>query len=230
MIVLGIDSSSKSASASVLKDGRILSEVFINVGLTHSQTLMKITEKCLNNAGTSIDEVDIIAVTNGPGSFTGVRIGIAFVKGLCFTNDIPCCPIATREALSVNVNSFTGKIYSVLDARCSQVYFAEFESDGKTVKRFCDDCALSLEEIKSRVESEKQNVLFVGDGAELCYDYLKDEFDNVYLSSENNRFVRGSSVALYGYENGKKISSFELLPNYLRLAQAQRNLKKTTEE
>ena len=226
MVILGIDCSSKSASVGVMSDGRILSEVFINVGLTHSQTLMKITDECLNNSGLSIDDVDKIALTIGPGSFTGVRIGLAFVKGLCFTRDIPCLPVSTLEALCVNVNSFTGKIYSVLDARCSQVYFAEFESDGKTVKRLCDDCALTLEEVKNKVSSEKSDVIFVGDGAEICYEYLKNDHKNVFISSDNNRYVRGGAVCLSALEKGNTVNSSELVPNYLRLPQAQRNLKK----
>lgn len=226
MIILGVDSSSKTASAAVVKDGKVLSETFINNGLTHSQTLMKLIDVAVKNAKINVKDIDLVAVTNGPGSFTGVRIGLACVKGISFTEDVKCCPVSTLEALAVNVLSFTGKIYSVLDARCSQVYFAEFYVDGKSFNRLCDDCALTLDEVKKRALNEKEKVILVGDGAELCYNYLKNECGNVYISDENNRFVRGGGVALLALQKENKISSFDLNPNYLRLPQAQRNLKK----
>ena len=225
MIILGIDSSSKSASASIVKDGTVLCENYINSGLTHSQTLMKLVEDCFKNTGIKSEDIDMIAVTTGPGSFTGVRIGIACAKGIAFTHNIKCCPISTLEALSVNAIHFTGKIYSVLDARCSQVYFAEFESDGKTVKRLCDDCAMTLKEVKEKAINETDSIILVGDGAKICYDYLSDEYKNVYISSENQRFTKASCVCFLAIEDNA-VESDKLVPNYLRLPQAQRNLKK----
>lgn len=225
MIILGIDSSSKSASAALMKDGTILCENYINSGLTHSQTLMNLVKDCFNNTGTNPENVDLIAVSTGPGSFTGVRIGLACAKGIAFTRNIKCCSVSSLEALSVNAIHFTGKIYSVLDARCSQVYFAEFESDGKTVKRLCEDCALTLEEVKIKAKSEKNRIILVGDGAELCYDFLSEECQNVIISSESQRFTKASCICMLADET-KAFSSDKLVPNYLRLPQAQRNLKK----
>ena len=225
MIVLGIDSSSKSASASIFKDGKLLCENYLNSGLTHSQTLMKLVNDCFISTNIDIDDVDLIAVTNGPGSFTGVRIGLACAKGIAFTNNVKCCTVSTLAALSVNVNSFTGKIYTVLDARCSQVYFAEFESDGKTIKRLCDDCALTLEDVKSRASNEKEKIILVGDGAEICFDYLKDDFNNVYLSAENIRYTKSSGVCMMA-DVSFATDADKIAINYLRLPQAQRNLKK----
>ena len=226
MTVLGVDSSSKSAGAALVKDGKVLYESFLNVGLTHSQTLMTLIDDCFKNTSTDIAQVDCFAVTNGPGSFTGIRIGLACVKGLAFTNNSKCCIISTLEALSVNASNFTGKIYCVLDARCSQVYFAEFISDGKTVKRLCEDCAITLEELKFKALGENENVILVGDGAELCYEYLVKDCPNVNITNENNRFVKGSSVALSAVKKGIFFDAKDIVPEYLRLPQAQRNLKK----
>ncbi|MBQ7580074.1 MAG: tRNA (adenosine(37)-N6)-threonylcarbamoyltransferase complex dimerization subunit type 1 TsaB [Clostridia bacterium] len=225
MTILGIDSSSKSASAAIIKDGKILCENYLNTGFTHSQTLMKLTQDCFSETGLSVGDLDYIAVSNGPGSFTGVRIGLAFVKGLAFTNNLKCCPVSTLESLAVNVKCFTGKVYCILDARCSQVYFAQFESDGKEIKRLCEDCALSLEEVKAKALSEEKNIILVGDGAEICFEHLKSDCKNVIISSENIRYTTASGVCAASCAE-KAIDSDKLLPNYLRLPQAQRNLKK----
>lgn len=223
MIILGVDSTSKSASAALLKDGVLISECFLNCGFTHSKTLMNLIDKCISQVQVNVNDIDNICVSVGPGSFTGVRIGIALVKGIAFTRNISCCPVSTLEALSVNVKNFTGKIYSVLDARCNQVYFAEFESDSKTVKRLCSDTAVSLDEIKLKVAEEKDKIIFVGDGAELCYNYVGSN-ERVYIADANLRFARASSVTMC-YNEEKCIESEKLVPSYLRLSQAQRNLK-----
>lgn len=223
MVILGIDSTSKSASAALVKDGVLVSEYFLNCGLTHSKTLMNLIEKCMSDAQVDVKSIDDISVSVGPGSFTGVRIGIAVAKGIAFTNDLFCCPVSTLESLAVNVKTFTGKIYSVLDARCNQVYFAEFESDSKTIKRVCSDSAVSLDDIKKRVCDEKNKIIFVGDGAELCYNYVGAN-KHVFIADENLRFTRASSVAMC-YDENKIVKSESLIPSYLRLSQAQRNLK-----
>lgn len=225
MIVLGIDCSSKSASAALSVDGKIMCEQFLNVGLTHSQTLMTLIDNCFQNTSIKTNDVDMIAITNGPGSFTGVRIGLACAKGIAFTNNKKCCPVSTLEALAVNVRHFTGKIYSVLDARCSQVYFAEFESDGHCLNRLCEDCAITLEELKNKAKCEKSNIILVGDGADLCFNFVSNECSNVIISDEALRFTKASSVcAIVDTENS--VEADVLVPNYLRLPQAQRNLKK----
>lgn len=225
MIILGVDSSSKTASAAIVKDGKLICEVFQNNGLTHSQTLLPIIDECFKKAKINIDNIDLIAVSNGPGSFTGIRIGISVVKGIAFTNSIPCCPVSTLKALSVNAKNFTGKIYSVLDARCSQVYFAEFKCENETITRLCEDCAITLEELKKRVSEETENIIFVGDGSEICYNYLKDDFNNVFLSDIDLRYCRGFGVAMSAEEKNV-VDSEKIIPAYLRLPQAQRNLKK----
>ena len=225
MIILGIDCSSKTASAAIIKDGVLICEEFINSGLTHSQTLLPIIEECITKSKIDKNEIDLIAVSNGPGSFTGIRIGISVVKGIAFTNNIPCCTVSTLEALSVNVKSFTGKIYSVLDARCSQVYFAEFKCENNEILRLCEDCAITLEELKDKVLKEKDNIIFVGDGSEICYNYLKNDYNNIFLSDINSRYCRASSVGMCANEKNA-MKAENILPAYLRLPQAQRNLKK----
>lgn len=228
MIILGVDSSSRSAGAAVIKDGVLLGECFSNSGLTHSRTLLPLITDCLKASEISVKDIDYIAVSVGPGSFTGVRIGISAVKGIAFTDNIRCIPVSTLEALAVSVNHFTGIICSVLDARCNQFYSGIFKSDGKKITRVFPDEALSFEELKKKLSSFNERIILVGDGAALLYSQLEGFFDNILLSDISLRYPRASSVALCA-EDKNAISPEELVPVYLRLPQAQRNLLKKEE-
>ena len=226
MVILGIDSSATAASASILKDSKILSEVFSDTGLTHSQTLLPMIDNCIKIAGIKLDDIDVIAVANGPGSFTGVRIGIATVKGISFTNDIPCAEISTLECMAYNVANFDGLICSVMDARCNQVYTAFFENhDCCKVNRLSDDVAMSIDELGEKIIELNKKVIFVGDGAELCYEKLKDKISELYITPHHIRKQRASGVALAALRKESK-SSRDISVNYIRLPQAQRELAK----
>ena len=168
MIILGIDSSATAASAAIINNGKLVSEVFSDTGLTHSQTLLPMIEKCLQMANVSIEDIDLIAVANGPGSFTGVRIGIATVKGIAFTSNVECVEVSTLESMAYNLPLFNGIICSVMDARCNQVYTAMFENtDGCKVNRLSDDSAMSIDELGEQLKNIGKSVIFVGDGAEI---------------------------------------------------------------
>ncbi len=226
MIVLGVESSASSASVAIIKDGKLLSEVFSDTGMTHSQTLLPMIESCMKNAEIKIDDIDRIAVANGPGSFTGVRIGIATVKGLAFTNNIPCTEVSTLESMAYNISFFDGIICSVMDARCNQVYTASFENTAECkVIRLSEDTAISIDELGKKIVDSGKSVILVGDGAELCYNKLKDSIDSLYIAPLNIRKQRAASVALcslnYDSKNAEAISV-----NYIRLPQAQRELIK----
>lgn len=226
MIVLGIDSSATAASAAILKDNKLLSEVFSDTGLTHSQTLLPMIDSCMKNAGINIDDVDLIAVANGPGSFTGVRIGIATVKGIAFTKNIPCVEVSTLECMAHNITSFDGVICSVMDARCNQVYTAFFENtEFCKVNRLSEDTAMSIDELGEKIVELSKKIIFVGDGAELCYEKLKDKVTNLFIAPSHIRKQRASGVALASkFEESK--SSKDITVNYIRLPQAQRELIK----
>lgn len=226
MIILGIDSSATAASAAIINNGKLVSEVFSDTGLTHSQTLLPMIEKCLQMSNVSVEDIDLIAVTNGPGSFTGVRIGIATVKGMAFTNNIECVEVSTLESMAYNLPLFNGIICSVMDARCNQVYTAMFENtDGCKVNRLSEDSAMSIDELGEQLKNIGKSVIFVGDGAEICYNKLNGEIDGLYISPVNIRKQRASSVALCGLNKNRKTAK-ELAVNYIRLPQAQRELAK----
>ncbi len=226
MIILGIDSSATAASAAIINDGKLVSEIFSDTGLTHSQTLLPMIEKCLQMANISVEDINLIAVANGPGSFTGVRIGIATVKGIAFTNNIECVEVSTLESMAYNLPLFDGIICSVMDARCNQVYTAMFENtDECKVNRLSEDAAMSIDELGTQLKNIGKSVIFVGDGAEICYNKLNSEIDGLYISPVNIRKQRASSVASCGLDKDRKIAK-ELAVNYIRLPQAQRELAK----
>lgn len=226
MIVLGVDSSATAASAAVVKNGILVSEVFSQTGLTHSQTLLPMIDNCIKMAGITVDDVDLISVANGPGSFTGIRIGIATVKGIAFTNNIPCVEVSTLESMAYNLPFFDGIVCPVMDARCNQVYTAMFKNDKECkVNRLTDDEAMSIDELCEIIKKTDEKVIFVGDGAELCYIRMKDCCDNVLIASQHIRMQRASSVAVCSVDKERK-NSKNVSVNYIRLPQAQRELAK----
>ena len=222
MKFLSIDSSSRSASAAVVSDGKVLGEFFVNNKLTHSQTLMKMVENLLNVTDTKISDITAIVVTNGPGSFTGIRIGIAAVKGLALGADKLCIPISSLGAIAYNFLGEEGIIVANLDARQGQVYNAIFRASAGRIERLTEDRAISAEKLKEELLSY-DNIILCGDGAyvikEICPEYK--------LSSENKMYQRASSAAFAAakaLETG--IGAESLVPKYLRLPQAERIRRK----
>ncbi len=227
MTILAIDSSAKAASVCIANEEKIIGEFFINTSLTHSQTLMPMTEQLLKNTEMTIDDVDAIAVNAGPGSFTGVRIGVAAAKGLAFPKNLPCVSVSTLESMAYNLLGTDCVVCAVMDARCSQVYNAMFRIKGETVERLTDDRALSLSDLLLEFKQTDERILIVGDGAEITYDFLKNEASNAVLAPKNRRTQTASSVALAAFQKlfeGKTQTAAELMPIYLRLPQAQREL------
>lgn len=225
MRILSIDSSSVSASASVTEDGKILAEEFVNNGYTHSVTLMPIIDKVLKESETAVSDVDLLAITNGPGSFTGVRIGIASAKGICDAANISCFAVSTLEALAKPLCSQNVLAVSVMDARCNQVYTASFYKG----HRETEDRAILISELKEELKNEKRDIVLIGDGALLCYEKLKDEICNISVADEEIRLVHASNIGFLADEKLKQgentVKSENLLPFYLRLPQAERELK-----
>lgn len=224
MKILSVDSSSVSASVAITENGSILAESFINNGLTHSQTLMPMVEKTLNDAEISIKDIDLFAIANGPGSFTGVRIGIASVKGMADALGKKCVAVSTLEAIAEPLKNEDVIACSVMDARCNQVYTAIFDGG----KRLCEDKAVLIDELGEELQSFNKPIIFIGDGSVLCYEKLKNVVTNVDVADENIRYVHGSSVGFVAEEkikNGDEpIDSAKLVPFYLRLPQAEREL------
>ncbi len=227
-LLLAIDTSAKPVSCALAQDGRIIGSFYAHTGLTHSQTLMPMMEQMLAIAGVEVAQLDAVAVAAGPGSFTGVRIGVSAVKGMCFTHNIPCLSVSTLEAMAEQVAAPGAIVCSVMDARCQQVYTAQFARDaaGQTV-RLTPDEAIPLALLGERLAQQSQPILLVGDGSELCYEALHTTLPQLHLATAAVRFQHAAgvaAVALRQYERGQTLSAEELLPLYLRLPQAEREL------
>ncbi|MBR2953186.1 MAG: tRNA (adenosine(37)-N6)-threonylcarbamoyltransferase complex dimerization subunit type 1 TsaB [Clostridia bacterium] len=224
MKILSIDSSSVTASVAITENDKILSEKFINNGLTHSQTLMPMVEEAINESGVDLKDIDLFAITNGPGSFTGVRIGIACVKGMADALSKKCVAVSTLEAIAEPLKNQDVIACAVMDARCNQVYTAIF-SEGN---RLCEDKAVLIDELGEELKHYDKKIVFIGDGSVLCYEKLCGIIQNCEVAGENIRFVHGSSISFIAEEkikNGEEpISSANLVPFYLRLPQAEREL------
>lgn len=226
MLILALDSSAAPASAALLEDGKILSEFYINTKQTHSQTLMPMVESVLKLTNKTLDDVTCMAVSAGPGSFTGVRIGVSCVKGLSMTRNIPCAGVSTLRAMAENARQLTGIVCAVMDARCGQVYNALFRAESGTLTRLCDDRALPIAELLEECKTFAEKIYLVGDGAELCYKTFAAI--RAELLQPQLRFQRASGVAMAAQEmveNGQTVTPDALMPIYLRLPQAERELK-----
>lgn len=226
MLILALDSSAAPASVALLEDGKILSEFYINTKQTHSQTLMPMVESVLKLTNKTLDDVTCMAVSAGPGSFTGVRIGVSCVKGLSMTRNIPCAGVSTLRAMAENARQLTGIVCAVMDARCGQVYNALFRAESGKLTRLCDDRALPIAELLEECKTFTEKIYLVGDGAELCYKTFAAI--RAELLQPQLRFQRASGVAMVAQEmieNGQTVTPDALMPIYLRLPQAERELK-----
>ncbi len=218
-MLLSVESSAVTASAALSDDNKIIKSEFINAGLTHSETLLPMVKNIMQ--GFRFDELDAIAVTVGPGSFTGVRIGVATVKGLAFAGNIPCIPVSTLEAIAYNFVDNDCIVCAVMDARRMQFYNALFEIKDGAVRRICEDRAISIDDLRIEL-SAYDKVIIAGDGAQLCFDNIG--LDNAVLADEEQRYQNGIGVSRCAL-NKQKISASALMPVYLRLSQAERELK-----
>ena len=225
MLILAFETSAKAASTALLEDGKLLGESYQNTGLTHSQTLMVMAEDMLKAAGKTVENIGAVAVAEGPGSFTGVRIGVAAAKGFAWGQELPCYGVSTLEAMAETLGIWQGYICPVMDARRSQVYNALFYVNQGIITRVKEDRAIALAALKADLEQIDGPIYLVGDGAVLTYKTLAPEIPNLILPPEHRMHQRAVGVALLA---AKKIDAGEpgdgngLTPNYLRLSQAER--------
>ncbi len=218
-MILSVDSSAVTASAALTDGNNVVKSEFVNAGLTHSETLLPMIKRVMQ--GYSFEELDAIAVTAGPGSFTGVRIGVATVKGLAFNAGIPCIGVSTLEAIAYNFTDKSAVVCALMDARRMQFYNAIFRVKNGEVFRLCEDRAVSIDDLKKELLLF-ENVILAGDGAELCYNNIG--IDNVILADDAVRYQNGIGVSKAA-ANKEKISAASLIPVYLRPSQAERELK-----
>lgn len=232
MKIFAIESSAKSASAALIDGGVLLGEFYIHTQLTHSETLMPMAEALLQNTRVPLEQVDVFTVSAGPGSFTGIRIGVAAVKGMAMAASKPCAAVSTLEAIGENYRGQEALVCAVMDARCNQVYNALFDCESGEVTRLCQDRALSIEDLFTELAEtpayREKKIVFAGDGARLCFDRLQGRLE-ARLAPELLRYQKASNVAfaaLRKAENGLLLTASELMPVYLRLPQATRELNK----
>lgn len=229
MRILAFETSAKAASVALLQDGQLLGEYMQNSGQTHSRTVMKMAENLLCNCDLTAKDVDAVGCAAGPGSFTGVRIGLAAAKGFAWGRELPLVGVSTLEAMAKNVAVSDGYYCAVMDARRSQVYTAIFEMKDGNFRRITEDAAISLEELGEKLKVLEKSKFLVGDGAVLCYNTLGQSVQGLYLMPEHLRMQRAAGVALLAWEqlqSGVITPAGELAPNYLRLSQAERERQK----
>ncbi len=225
MLTLAFETSAKAASVALTENGKLLGESYQNTGLTHSQTLMVMAEDLLKQCGKTVADVTAVAVAEGPGSFTGVRIGVAAAKGFAWGGQIPCYGVSTLEAMAVSLGIYDGYVCACMDARRSQVYNALFLVDKGVIERITDDRAIALAELKTELEHIDGPIFLVGDGSNLTHKTLAGEIPNLILPPEHRMHQRAVGVALLAEQKqsaGEMGDSNALSPNYLRLSQAER--------
>lgn len=225
MRILAFETSAKAASVALLEDGVLLAESYQNAGLTHSVTVLSMAENLMKTCGVGAEDVDAVAVAMGPGSFTGVRIGIAAAKGFAWGRELPLYGVSTLEAMALGYGAESGLVCPAMDARRSQVYNALFRVEGCKLIRLREDRAISLEELAQDLKNWDSPVIFVGDGANLCYNTIGIHEERFRLAPEHRRHQRASGVALAAeaaIARGESGDGAALQPNYLRLSQAER--------
>ena len=225
MRILAFETSAKAASVALTENGKLLAEAYQNTGMTHSQTLMVMAEDALRQCGLKSEDVDAVAVAEGPGSFTGVRIGMAAAKGFAWGRQIPCFGISTLEAMAESLGIWEGIVCPVMDARRAQVYNALFRAERGKLTRLTPDRAISLEDLKKELENSENTVFLVGDGSVLCYNTLLEKIQSLVLPPEHRMHQRAVGVAVLAQrlaDEGRAPDGGSLVPNYLRLSQAER--------
>jgi tRNA threonylcarbamoyladenosine biosynthesis protein TsaB len=231
--ILAIECSAKTCSVAITQDDQLLSEIISDSGLTHSQTLMQMVNDVLRCAKIDLTTIDLFAVSKGPGSFTGIRIGLSALKGLAQPSQINCVGISTLEAMAYNLFGFNCTVCAVMDARCAQVYTALFKCGNNSVLRLTDDSAMSSSDLLSILNNECYDgpIFLVGDGAKYFNDYL-DMMPGVFMAPALNSCQRALCVAAAASckPSADFVNAARLEPVYLRAPQAERELRKGSDK
>ena len=222
MLILAFETTAKAGSVALHDGEKLLGESYCNTGLTHSQTLMVMAEDLLKSCGVTPQDVTAVAVAAGPGSFTGVRIGVAAAKGFSWGAELPCYGVSTLEAMARQLGVYSGYVLPVMDARRAQVYNAVFYAKEGVLERRCEDRAIALSDLAEELKNITEPIFLVGDGSVLCYNTLREQLSSLVLPPEHRMRQRAAGVALAALQNPDNGDANSLTPNYLRLSQAER--------
>jgi tRNA threonylcarbamoyladenosine biosynthesis protein TsaB len=225
---LSVDSSSKTVSVAVNNDEETLVEIFLNTGLVHGRTLVPVIESAILYSGLSMKDIDLFSVASGPGSFTGIRIGMSAVKGMMFALNKPCVSISSLEALAFNVvNVCDGIICPCSDFRRGNLYNSIFKSDGANIIRLTEDRNISADNLLKELKNYNEKIYFVGDNEQLCHNLWinNSPLMNFYIFKSPFCHIKASNLGLLTYKKyseNNKIASDEVYPTYLSLSQAEK--------
>lgn len=224
MKLLALESSAKAASCAVLADGVPIATAWQATGLTHSRTLLPMVTDMLCNSDLTLGDMDALAVAAGPGSFTGLRIGISAVKGLAWAAEKPCVPVSTLEAMAWPLAHLEGIVVCAMDARRQQIYNAVFQAEGGKLTRLREDRAIALAEAAADLSALDGPMTIVGDGAQLCYDHFTAAGIPCALAPAHLRQQSALGVGLAAFARWPEsaLPAADLAPVYLRLSQAER--------
>ena len=225
MLIFAFETSAKAGSVALMDEKRLLGESYCNTALTHSQTLLTMGQELLKTCGYTPEDVTDVAVAAGPGSFTGVRIGVAAAKGFSWGRELPCWGASTLEAMALGLGAWQGYICPVMDARREQVYNALFRVCNGELTRLQPDRAISLADLAEELKNLQEPIFLVGDGSNLCYNTLQEQVPMLICPPEHCMHQRASGVALAAkamMARGESCDGNALAPNYLRLSQAER--------
>lgn len=225
MKLLAFETSAKAGSVALTDDGVLLGESYQNTGLTHSQTVMTMAEDLLKSCGVTAQQIEAVAVAAGPGSFTGVRIGVAAAKGFAWGKQIPCYGVSTLKAMALGLGIHEGYVCPVMDARRNEVYNALFYAENGKLTQIAEDRAIALGDLAEELKNLEKPVFLVGDGSNLCYNTLKEQVKHLVKPAEHKLHQRACGVALAAEQAilaGEPGNAGALCPNYLRLSQAER--------
>lgn len=222
MNIVAIDTSGPLASCAVLKDGSVAHLIAMNQGLTHSETIMPALDDAMSAAGVRCAEVDCFAVVAGPGSFTGVRIGVCAAKGLAHAWNKKCARLDALEVLAMNCQGFDGVACPILDARRGQVYCAAFDMKAGLPERILPDDAIELTAFLEKLPKDRR-LLFMGDGLRVHAEKIREILPEAIIAPANMRDLRADAACILAQTRQEEWMDAQLLtPIYLRVPQAER--------
>ncbi len=225
MLVLSVDSSSSTATCALVKDTEVLGEINLNNKKQHSVILMDLIDTLLKEYNIEINSLDGFVISRGPGSFTGLRIGMATLKGLAFGSNKPLTSISTLDALAYNVVSFSGIICPIIDALRDNVYTCLYKSENNFLSSLIEENCLSIKELVDTLKGKNLPIIFVGDGVYKHREYLKENLPNAFFAPNHSNFPKASSVGELGvkkFKDGIVEDLNSITPVYLRKSQAER--------